>query len=246
LFCGSGESFDQSFLQAETVGDDQIRRADRRHLASRGSELVGIHPRSHQYREFGVVAHHSGDDVSENRGGGDHTGAVVGRRAGVACDEHRCQASGRQPPRQRCPPGSENENHYHDRLQYSASALRTESEAVPERRTAELHEAVKRRLEEHNIRYTAGRRSLVTTLVRIEGPESAAELHRRMSDVPLSSLYRSLMVLDEAGVVEKHHDSDGLARYELAEWLMGHHHHVVCVDCGIVEDVSLSDEDEAM
>lgn len=117
---------------------------------------------------------------------------------------------------------------------------------MPERRAAELHEAVKRRLEEHNIRYTAGRRSLVTTLVRIEGPESAAELHRRMSDVPLSSLYRSLMVLDEAGVVEKHHDSDGLARYELAEWLMGHHHHVVCVDCGIVEDVSLSDEDEAM
>ena len=117
---------------------------------------------------------------------------------------------------------------------------------MPERRTAELHEAVKRRLEEHNIRYTAGRRSLVTTLVRIEGPESTAELHRRMRGVPLSSLYRNLVVLDEAGVVQKHHDADGLARYELAEWLTGHHHHVVCVDCGTVADVSLSDEDEEM
>jgi Fur family ferric uptake transcriptional regulator len=117
---------------------------------------------------------------------------------------------------------------------------------VPERRTAELHEAVRRRLEEHNIRYTTGRRSVVTALVRVDGPESTAELHRRMRGVPLSSLYRSLTVLDEAGVVEKHHDADGLARYELAEWLMGHHHHVVCVDCGTVEDVSLSDEDEEM
>ncbi|HEX7099619.1 MAG TPA: Fur family transcriptional regulator [Acidimicrobiia bacterium] len=117
---------------------------------------------------------------------------------------------------------------------------------MPERRTAELHEAVRRRLEEHNIRYTTGRRSVVTALVRVDGPESTAELHRRMRGVPLSSLYRSLTVLDEAGVVEKHHDADGLARYELAEWLMGHHHHVVCVDCGTVEDVSLSDEDEEM
>lgn len=117
---------------------------------------------------------------------------------------------------------------------------------MPKRRTRDLHEAVKRRLDEKEIRYTAGRRSVVTALVQIDGPESTAELHRRMSGVPLSSLYRSLMVLDEAGVVEKRHDADGLAHYELAEWLTGHHHHVVCVDCGTVEDVSLAEEDEEM
>lgn len=105
-------------------------------------------------------------------------------------------------------------------------------------RHAELHEAVRRRLTEHDIRYTRGRQSVITALVRLDGPESAADLHRRMN-VPLSSLYRSLTVLDEAGVLEKHHDADGLARYELAEWLTGHHHHLVCVDCGMVEDVQL-------
>ncbi len=110
---------------------------------------------------------------------------------------------------------------------------------------AELHESVRRRLAEQEIRYTNGRRAVVTTMVRLGGPESAAELHRRMSNIPLSSLYRSLTVLDGAGVLEKHHDVDGLARFELAEWLTGHHHHLVCLDCGMVEDVELGDEAEA-
>lgn len=110
--------------------------------------------------------------------------------------------------------------------------------------TTELHESVRRRLAEHEIRYTSGRRAVVTTMVRLAGPESAAELHRRM-DVPLSSLYRSLTVLDEAGVLVKHHDAGGLARFELAEWLSGHHHHLVCIDCGAVEDVELSQGNES-
>lgn len=109
--------------------------------------------------------------------------------------------------------------------------------------TTELHDSVRRRLAEHEIRYTSGRRAVVTAMVRLGGPESAAELHRRM-DVPLSSLYRSLTVLDEAGVLVKHHDADGLARFELAEWLSGHHHHLVCINCGAVEDVELSDRNE--
>jgi Fur family ferric uptake transcriptional regulator len=112
-------------------------------------------------------------------------------------------------------------------------------------RSADLHEAVSRRLAEHDIRYTRGRQSVVTALVPLEGPESAADLHRRMN-VPMSSLYRSLTVLDEAGVLEKHHDADGLARFELAEWLTGHHHHLVCVDCGTVEDVQLDPPSEEL
>lgn len=109
--------------------------------------------------------------------------------------------------------------------------------------TTELHESIRRRLAEREIRYTSGRKAVVTAMVRLAGPESAAELHGRM-DLPLSSLYRSLTVLDEAGVLEKHHDADGLARFELAEWLSGHHHHLVCIDCGAVEDVELSVRNE--
>lgn len=109
--------------------------------------------------------------------------------------------------------------------------------------TSELHESVRRHLAERDIRYTRGRRSIVATMAGLDGPESAAELHRRMN-LPLSSLYRSLTVLDEAGVLKKHHDADGLARFELAEWLSGHHHHIVCLSCGVVEDFELDVGDE--
>ncbi len=57
--------------------------------------------------------------------------------------------------------------------------------------------------------------------------------------LPLSSIYRTLAVLEEAGIVEPHHGTKGLTRFELAEWLAGHHHHLVCIQCGAVEDVEL-------
>ena len=37
----------------------------------------------------------------------------------------------------------------------------------------------------------------------------------------------------------------GLTRYELAEWLAGHHHHLVCLICGTVEDIELSADMES-
>lgn len=62
----------------------------------------------------------------------------------------------------------------------------------------------------------------------------------------MSSLYRSLAVLEEAGVVSPHHLSRGVTRYELAEWLAGHHHHLICVECGLVEDVDVPGGKEAV
>ncbi|HEY7703255.1 MAG TPA: Fur family transcriptional regulator [Acidimicrobiia bacterium] len=110
----------------------------------------------------------------------------------------------------------------------------------------DVHDEVRRRLASREVMYTRGREAVVRELQRMSGPLSAAELHERIDSLPLSSLYRSLTVLDEAGVLRKHHDADGLARFELADWLGEHHHHLVCVSCGIVEDVSLSDKSERL
>lgn len=108
----------------------------------------------------------------------------------------------------------------------------------------DLHESVRRTLSSHEVRYTSGRKRVIETLRAATGPRSAAELLDETSGVPLSSLYRSLTVLDEAGVLRRRHDADGLARYELAEWLTGHHHHAVCTECGAVEDIELGDTAE--
>lgn len=109
-----------------------------------------------------------------------------------------------------------------------------------------LDREVEKRLRDHDIRYTRGRRAVVSTLAASEGPKSASELHAEIGAVvPLSSLYRSLTILEEAGVVMPHYGAKSLTRYELAEWLAGHHHHLLCVECGAVEDIEIPKRQEA-
>lgn len=101
------------------------------------------------------------------------------------------------------------------------------------------------RLRSRDLRFTTTRRLVVHALADAEGPQGAGELHRALSrDVPLSSLYRTLAVLEESEVVAREHDEAGRGRYELAEWLTGHHHHLVCESCGEVRDVAVSPETE--
>lgn len=95
------------------------------------------------------------------------------------------------------------------------------------------------------VRTTTARRIVIRALAGSEGPVTAADLHRLLgSAVPLSSLYRNLAVLEQAGVLTREHDVAGVARYELAEWLTGHHHHLICVACGEVRDVAIPPDTE--
>lgn len=106
--------------------------------------------------------------------------------------------------------------------------------------TPSIEREVQKRLEDRQVRYTTGRRAVVAALAGSDGPRSASELHSEIGPgVPLSSLYRSLTTLEEAGVVVPHFGAKSLTRYELAEWLTGHHHHLVCINCGAVEDVDI-------
>lgn len=103
-----------------------------------------------------------------------------------------------------------------------------------------LERQIEQRLFEKEVRYTTGRRAVVDALVAADGPKSAAELSQELGPaVPLSSIYRTLSVLEEAGVVSHHLGAKALTRFELAEWLTGHHHHLVCVRCGAVSDIDL-------
>ncbi|MGQ0849849.1 MAG: Fur family transcriptional regulator [Actinomycetota bacterium] len=110
-------------------------------------------------------------------------------------------------------------------------------------RDRELDETVRSHLADHNTRYTGGRRLVVRALHAADGPQSVAELHARLKrTVPLSSLYRSLTILEQTGVVALHQGR--VARYELSEWLAGHHHHLVCLQCGAIGDFELDREAE--
>ena len=110
--------------------------------------------------------------------------------------------------------------------------------------TQELHDAVASRLRAADQRYTSGRRQLVELLAVAPRPETIPELLERAPSLAQSSAYRNLVVLEEAGVAHRVVTSDERARYELAEDLMGHHHHLICTSCGRVDDFTVSPQME--
>lgn len=106
--------------------------------------------------------------------------------------------------------------------------------------------AARDRLASHDMRFTPARRLVVETLADAPGPLTAAELITRIGgQIPISSLYRTLSVLEESQVIERFPDPEGIARFELAEWLTGHHHHITCISCGATSDVPVPEDLES-
>lgn len=101
----------------------------------------------------------------------------------------------------------------------------------------DLHSTVAALLRRVDQRYTRGRRELAEALAAASRPVTAAELVASLPSMPQSTAYRNLAVLSQAGAVHRVAGNDEYVRYELAESLTGrHHHHLVCVSCGVVED----------
>jgi Fe2+ or Zn2+ uptake regulation protein len=103
----------------------------------------------------------------------------------------------------------------------------------------ELHEKVDGRLRRVGQRYTANRRALVDALLQAPGPVSIGDLLVGKQALPQSSAYRNLAVLEQAGVIRRVITDDDFARFELDEGLTEHHHHLVCSNCGRIEDVAI-------
>ena len=100
-----------------------------------------------------------------------------------------------------------------------------------------LDELVELQLRRADLRYTQGRRAVVELLAGAEHPVGIAEITKSLPRVPMSSAYRHLVVLEGAGIVRRIAAADGFARFELAEELTEHHHHLLCTSCGRVFDV---------
>ena len=100
----------------------------------------------------------------------------------------------------------------------------------------DIHQEVVTRLAALDQRYTRGRRALVDVLASADRPLTVPEMIG--PSMPQSSAYRNLSVLIEAGVVHRIAGADEFARFELAEDVAGHHHHLLCSSCGAVTDVA--------
>lgn len=65
-----------------------------------------------------------------------------------------------------------------------------------------------------------------------EQHQSMEEIRRRCPEIGMVTVYRTLNLLSELGIVRRLDLGDG-ARYELAE---DHHHHMICESCGDISE----------
>ncbi len=111
--------------------------------------------------------------------------------------------------------------------------------------TTDIHGTVDQQLRRTRQRYTLGRRQLVDLLADSGRPVTIPELIDLGARQSQSSIYRNLAILEQAGAVRRLSSTDDTGRFELAEALSEHHHHLLCSTCGGIADITLPDEIEA-
>lgn len=109
----------------------------------------------------------------------------------------------------------------------------------------ELHTTAAQRLRGDGQRYTTNRRALVELLDTTDHPVTIAEVLVLRVGLAQSSVYRNLSVLEQAGVVHRVVATDEFTRFELAQDLTEHHHHLICSACGAVADFTFEPDVEA-
>lgn len=100
-----------------------------------------------------------------------------------------------------------------------------------------VEDLIVKRLRSRGQRYTPLRRKLVQIVHSAAQPLAIHDILTSGPRLAQSSVYRNLVVLEQAGIVRRVVAAGGFARYELAEDLTEHHHHLICTSCGSVEDL---------
>ena len=77
--------------------------------------------------------------------------------------------------------------------------------------------------------------ALHSTDRHISAEELYEQLHKRYPYSNISTVYRTLELLKKLGLVTETNFGEGRVRYHVAE--MGHHHHLVCRNCGEIIDL---------
>lgn len=89
---------------------------------------------------------------------------------------------------------------------------------------------------ERGLRITEQRRVIARVLSASEDHPDVEMLHKRASDIDpkisIATVYRTVRLFEEAGILDRHDFGDGRARYEAAP--EAHHDHLIDVETGKV------------
>ena len=94
-------------------------------------------------------------------------------------------------------------------------------------------------LKQHGYKITSQRRKILAAITRVHEHMTIAEIydkvHQDDPSVGLVTIYRTLDILAELGLICEVHVG-GNCRSYLMRRPIGHHHHLVCSECGTVID----------
>jgi Fur family transcriptional regulator, ferric uptake regulator len=103
-------------------------------------------------------------------------------------------------------------------------------------KTATWESRLERLCADRGMRMTGQRRVIARVLSEADDHPDVEEVHRRASArdarISLSTVYRTVRLLEGAGIIERHDFGDGRARYEPGDH--GHHDHLINVTTGEV------------
>jgi Fur family ferric uptake transcriptional regulator len=100
-------------------------------------------------------------------------------------------------------------------------------------------DSIERTLASEGFRLTAPRRALVEVMQSLGDHFVADDILEAAPTVGRATVFRTLRLLQDLGMVCQVVLDDGTAAYRLASG--GHHHHLVCSECGAVSDFASGD-----
>ncbi len=99
-----------------------------------------------------------------------------------------------------------------------------------------MTDTITNRCEAKGLRMTGQRRTIASVLETCDDHPDVEELYNRASaldaNISIATVYRTVKLFEEAGILEKYEFGDGRARYEDAE--RDHHDHLIDMNSGEV------------
>lgn len=90
------------------------------------------------------------------------------------------------------------------------------------------------------LKLTRTRRALLEILLHEHGPFTIEQLEQKLGgSCDIATIYRNMLSFQEQQLVTPCDFGDGLIRYEWSHGGEAHHHHIICQNCGKVEELEL-------
>jgi Fe2+ or Zn2+ uptake regulation protein len=92
-------------------------------------------------------------------------------------------------------------------------------------------------IKDYGAKITPPRKMVLEQLFKSSTPLTLKEIHNNCNNFDFASVYRTITLFKEIGLVEEINFADKKIRYELVSNL--HHHHIICAECGEIKELPI-------